>query len=256
MTRNTRHSWHTNRTIRQVRPHAAEIDAVRATVVPSLRRRDVLSAERQDYSRCADPRSADNVHFHRAKYLTVPRGVTLVEVLVATMLSVVLLTAIGGILRSMQTQRKALAGDTGEAEWRRSLVDQLTWDILNSRRIHVRANRVRLIGYAGRDPETGMPEHRPTEVVYQVVSEAGQSWLIREETRLDDRTNHNWTRELVAHDVGSIKLFRVDGTGDEHDLEAGAAAQPDPFTIPGHVRFVFTHPDGRELISGRAARMW
>ncbi len=184
------------------------------------------------------------------------RGVTLVEVLAATMLSVVLLTAINGILRSMQTQRKALAGDTGAAEWRRSLVDQLTWDVLNSRRIHVRANRVRLIGYAGRDAATGMPQHRPTEVVYHVFVEEGQSWLVREESRLDDRTNRNWTRELVAHDVGSIKLFRVDSTGDEHDLEAGAAAQTEPFAIPGHMRFVIGTGEGRELVSGRVSRTW
>ena len=133
-------------------------------------------------------------------------AMTLVELVAALALANFLMVAMLGVLRSFAVQRRAVIGDGSIESWRAVLRSQLEWDFANARRVSISPQQLRLVGYGGRDFETGEITHRPTEIVYDVDPESRCLWLLRHETHLDEPTLHNRRTELVCRPVAAMEI--------------------------------------------------
>ena len=181
------------------------------------------------------------------------RAMTLVELLAATCLAVLLLTASFGVLGSLAAQRKALAGDGTEAPWRKRLDQLLRWDLSNARRMCLRQKELRLVGYGGLDFETDAATQRPTEIIYTIQSNDNRSWLSRREIHLDSDSLRNSRDELIAVGVTSIAAYDPD-KNDYQELDRfletlpTADAPPVYVSIPNHVQVVLRGGDQQKTI--------
>ncbi len=152
-------------------------------------------------------------------------GMTLVELVLATVLAAMLMATVLGVLNSLTRQRDLLIGRRPPRAWQSALADQLTRDMWNSRRIAVGPQTLRLAGYAGRDFDSGQATHRPTEITYYVVNDGTQTWLLRREVHLDELSNDNWQTELVCQGVARLEVEHVQQDGGRRRLaSAGGAA--------------------------------
>lgn len=148
----------------------------------------------------------------------------MIELLVATALAALLLAAVLGVARMMSEQRKAVLAIRPPEAWQTQLVEQLRWDLSNSRQMEASGERLLLRGYASHDARTGSPVHRPAEVIYRVVREAGRSWLLREEAFLAETVRTKSKRDLVASNVDRLEWDWVD----RFDVRFHAGGEPDP----------------------------
>jgi len=184
---------------------------------------------------------------------TTRHAMTLVELLAATSLAVLLLTASFGVLGSLVAQRKALAGDGTESPWRKRLGEMLRWDLSNARRMCLRQKELRLVGYGGVDFDSAEATHRPTEIIYTIRSDGDRSWLFRREIHLDSDSLHNSRDELVAVGVTSIAVYDPERS-DEQELDhlneklPNADAPPVYVPISNRVQVVLRGGDRRNAI--------
>lgn len=131
---------------------------------------------------------------------------TVVELLVATALASMLIVALLGILGILAEKRKLLIDESAFVPWHVRLERQLRFDLGNARRFELSPDRLRLLGYAGRNFETGRPTHRRTEVVYRLAPAAGKVWLVRDESQLDSLSNANRRTEIVCSGIGAMAM--------------------------------------------------
>ena len=163
-------------------------------------------------------------------------ALTLVELLVAAALAAMLLTTTMGILKTLVAKRKVLVDGSALAAWHRPLEDQLRWDLANARRYEFNAQRLRLVGYGARDFDTHVATHRQSEVVYQVVRLAQNSWLWREEIQPEINSNRNRRREIVCCGVTGLAM-QIPG-------QAGEPQHAGP--IPDHFRLLLTRDNASQ----------
>jgi len=131
---------------------------------------------------------------------------TALELLAALVLAALLLGAVSGFLRVLAARQKVLLEEARFVPWHRPLLERLRWDLDNTRQFELAPDRLRLVGYGGRDAAMHAPTHRPTEVLYQLVRAADHVWLVREETQLDGISNQNRQRELVCSGITAIAM--------------------------------------------------
>ena len=136
--------------------------------------------------------------------------------LIATALASLLIAAVVGVLRSLSTHQKLLAQKRSLEPWRVQVREQIQWDFENARQMSLRPNELRLLGYAGRDFQSGTVNHRPTEVVYFIHDDGRRHWLCRQEIHLHDRTIRNTRMNLVLAGVTKIELRRL---GEDEAME-------------------------------------
>jgi type II secretory pathway component PulJ len=137
-------------------------------------------------------------------------GMTLVELLAATILAALLMAAVLGVLKAITREQKALKSDGSSEPWQAQLIRQLEWDLTNSRSVVTTANGFQLIGFAGRDFATGAALHCRTSVEYAVQDVEGKSFLVRSEAHLDSANLDNQTLELVCNHVERVALSAAD----------------------------------------------
>lgn len=134
-------------------------------------------------------------------------GFTVVELLAATLLSVLLMTAVLGILQTISIGRKSLARDGAQEPWTARVIDLLQWDLANSRTIHPLETGFELDGFAGREFGTGMPIHCRSVIQYTLVPSGDRSCLLRTEIHPESLSLDNRTSDLVAFDVDELAVI-------------------------------------------------
>jgi hypothetical protein len=135
-------------------------------------------------------------------------GVTLFEMLAATLLTVLLLSALTGVIRGLHQQTQA-AQSRDAGDWVRRTTQRMEWDVRNARQLRIAANRLWLEGYSARDWESGAPLHLRTRVIYRVLP--GQGLLVREEVRVEPGLEVGERQvELLACGVSELLVGRAD----------------------------------------------
>lgn len=139
------------------------------------------------------------------------RGMTLVELLAATILAALLMAAVLGVLKSVTHSQKDLRRGGPVEAWQACLVRQLQWDLANSRTVTTTADGFELGGFAGRDFASGATLHSPSSVQYAVRNLGGNACLVRSEAHLDSLELDNQSLELVCNRIERIVLSSVGG---------------------------------------------
>ena len=162
------------------------------------------------------------------------RAFTLLELLIAVMLSVILmggvLLALGGLGRD--------ARKTAGAEFlvgQQPIVQTLQWDLSNSRTMvqSADARMLVLVGHGGIDPDTLAPNGRLARITY-FCQARGASWcLLRRQEYLDDPIRPRIWSEMVASGITRVSVVPAGGQApvsdpqvlaDGSDLPAGVRA--------------------------------
>lgn len=160
--------------------------------------------------------------------MTRPAGFTLLELLLASALTTMLMVAVLGLV----AQSGHPADQRGDPASRDAAVDGLI-DALRSDLEHAvavradEANRVELLGHAGLDAASRERSHRPVRIVYRIEEIDGRRWLLREQRLLDVLTNRNTQRDLVAAGVESFELTSRPFAVDRGDRDVSPAGRPD-----------------------------
>lgn len=167
--------------------------------------------------------------------MTRPRAFTLLELLVATALSTVLMIGVLAVVADLGAPEVAAgirdeAGAGGAAEASDAWVRLLREDLAHAHSIDAsKANEVALMGYGALDGRGRERTHRPVLVLYRIEMIDGRPWLIRRQAVLDVLTNQNVQRDLVCCGVTRFELVGVGGTAGSREIRvfsAGATGTP------------------------------
>lgn len=166
------------------------------------------------------------------------RGFTLIEMLLATVLSALLL---GGVL----TVVAAISKDAARAslplpQSSQPIVQLVTWDLSNAATMQLAADgqSLTLIGNNALDPTTLSPSGRMARVVYRIHPQTHA--LTREQRYLDDGIRPEPWVELVAGDITRIEASTPENQGDSVAGE-----------IPSHVTISFERKAGAITVEAR-----
>lgn len=179
-----------------------------------------------------------------------PAGMTLIELMVASALAAMLMVALTGVLRSLVIQQRTIAEGGLAMAWKDRLLEQMRWDLTNARRFSAEPSRLRLVGYGGRDFNSGNVAQRPAEVVYEVID---GNWLVRHEIHLDASTLHNRRSDLVCKGIGAMAIRRLE----DSDRPPAVETHRDPKrsdamplgAIPDRLRLVLYGENKEEFIN-------
>jgi prepilin-type N-terminal cleavage/methylation domain-containing protein len=187
-------------------------------------------------------------------------GFSLIELLVATALSAVLMTAVLAILTGVSRDRKRLiaAQNTPSPQ---AMIDRFQWDLTNAQTLSQSPDgrSLELIGHGGIDYKTLAPNGRLVTVDYRVYQDGDVSCLVREQKYLDDPAAPNPWRELISVGVTNFRVIARstdEFTSDQHEPPTGLILASDlrpraPVVhVPERVRLQITMPSGivdREL---------
>lgn len=170
-------------------------------------------------------------------------AMTLVELLAATALAALFMTASAGVLRLLAAERRVLDGHRTPPAWREQLIERLHWDLANSRSMRLTRTTFELTGYAGHDFQTGAVTHHPTEVIYELRRQNTRDWLVRREVHQNDAAPDCRRSELVCDGVCTMtaRLAKTDAakagekeTGDgvwSHDRPMQWGSIPDRLQV-------------------------
>ena len=136
-------------------------------------------------------------------------GLTLIELLVATLLSALLMALIGGVLRSIDRQRRWSAREARRAPATSILQQQLERDLANARRIETGRDAMRLTGWLAEDPRTRLPLLRRAEIRYTVEQVGGRACLVRT-LRQGVAGTPRRRRDILWCGVGKLEVIRFD----------------------------------------------
>lgn len=172
-------------------------------------------------------------------------GFTLLELLLATVLTVVLMVGVMAAVSSLGTARGAIEGvptgglategehdpaadprrgasaDPSDRAWTGEAVRQQTLDrvagllehdLREARWVRVEGDgSLTLSGWLARNDDGRQRVHRPVEVRYRASQIDGRWWLVRRQTLLDVPGNERVQRDLVAGGVRAFDLSPADG---------------------------------------------
>jgi hypothetical protein len=138
---------------------------------------------------------------------------TIIELLAATVLAVSLMGAVLGILKSVTRAQKVVLDRAPSEDWQCRIVEQLEWDLTNSRSVVTTAAGFELYGFAGRDFISGIPLHGPTVIAYENADRGTSHGLLRTETHLDSTELHNQKTELVCQTINRIAMASPEADG-------------------------------------------
>jgi len=145
------------------------------------------------------------------------RGFTLLELLIATMLTTLLMMGVVAVVAGMGSSAAGVAppacadagptGQTARAEDIAAWVGMLRDDLNQARLITRRGPGVlAMVGYASLDAQRREITHRPVTLVYKIEDIDGLQWVIRRQAALDVLTNQNVQRDLVCCGVTRFEV--------------------------------------------------
>jgi hypothetical protein len=185
-----------------------------------------------------------SVSSDRPKAVPARLGLTMVEVLAATLLAALLMSAVLGVLKAVTGHQKAFTQGLQES-WQPELGALLEWDFSNSKTVLLTADGFELRGFAGRDLVSGMPLHCRTSIQYAVTKVRDESCLVRTETHLDAANLDSVHTELVLSRVERIVL----GDSGRSKLKATKATDPEEGTpLPDQATVVLVASDSHREI--------
>jgi hypothetical protein len=126
---------------------------------------------------------------------------TAIEVLAATVLASLMLAAVAGLLGGLSRQERILRAKSDSPPWHQQFIEELSWDLQNSRQFSAASNLVRLEGFAARDFATGTPTGRPAVIEYFLIAAANDRWLVRRETHPDELRTGASRTEVVCRGI-------------------------------------------------------
>ena len=138
-------------------------------------------------------------------------GFTLLEMLLALMVSAMLMTGVLAVVTGLDARGLA-SGATPQAEAERMADTVEAWvrllreDLANATVGAGRENELTLTGYAALAGPQRERTHRPARVVYRIEDVAGRRWLVRRQTVLDLLSNDNTRCDLVCRGVRRFAL--------------------------------------------------
>jgi hypothetical protein len=139
-----------------------------------------------------------------------PRAFTLLELLLATALTTVLMIGVLAVVADLGAP-EAAAGHVPDGERDRAFeacLDLLHEDLGHAVAVDAsRANELTLVGYAALDAAGRERTHRPVRVRYTLEQIDGRSWLVRRQDALDVRTNRTVQRDLVCCGFTGFRLI-------------------------------------------------
>lgn len=134
-------------------------------------------------------------------------GFTLLELLLASALTAMMMVAVMGLVTQVVRPIDAVdvdgeAGGVVSEAWLSLLRDELG----QAHTITPGNNRIDLMSFGGLDARSYERTQRPVLVRYQVAEVDGRSWLIRSEKSLDASQQRPARRELVGAGVNRVEL--------------------------------------------------
>lgn len=184
------------------------------------------------------------------------RAFTLIEMLAATALSALLMVGlmrvIGTVRSPGRSEPSPLARNASEAhEGLLDAVNLIEWDLVHARTIQLGQNTVTVEGYGSLQRTDGLSRddfsriarpHRPVRVRYLLRTIAGQTWLIRQQTDLDDPTNRSTWTELVACGVDRFEWV-PEQTGDPQGGAEDPSLDHEAGAVPARLRLILRPAD-------------
>lgn len=132
-------------------------------------------------------------------------GLTLVELMAATLLAALLMGAVLGLVTSITRQQRTILAGHGIPEgWQVRLQEVLEWDLQNSRSLKSVPRGFLLEGFASRDFVTGEPIHAPSRILYEIQEVEDRRHLVRREIHTESLNLENSSSAVVGLDVGEI----------------------------------------------------
>lgn len=135
-------------------------------------------------------------------------GFTLIEMLLATVLTAVLMVGVLAVVVSVSGPIQAGQGDGQAMQLMETddVVRVLRADLAQARTLETAGGELVLMSYGSLDPLTGERTQRPVDVRYRVQTIGVRSWLVREEQPLDGEAALAVRTELVAAGVSRLEL--------------------------------------------------
>jgi len=179
--------------------------------------------------------------------MTNARAFTLLELLVATALSTLLIIGLMSVITSVaqtQAQSDPLEVDAGAALDARAVeawVALLREDLNHASATDVRVpNQLTLMGYAALEGAMRRTTHRPVQVRYRFESIGGRTWMVRRQRAMDVLTSENEQRDLVFAGATRFQLIATPAGG----VEADGAAEHLVVKVPPPPKFEAPPEDG------------
>jgi hypothetical protein len=139
---------------------------------------------------------------------------TLLELLLATVLSTVLMIGVLAVVTDLGAPavaaastrfRDAALGPHTVDAW----VSLLRADLNQASRVEASKNSsLALTGYTALDPSDRGQTHRPVRVTYEIAEVGGRQWIVRRQAALDVLTNRNTHRDLVGCGLTRFELVQ------------------------------------------------
>ena len=150
------------------------------------------------------------------------RGFTLLEMLLATVLSVMLMVGVLAVIAGLGTAASKAGDQPVPAAdaidgWLRLLQEDLNLAVKIDAS---RSNELTLTGYAALDEPGRERTHRPARVLYRFEDVGGRRWLIRRQALLDLATNQNVQRDLVCSGLSRFELVPTPMEAARSDLKS------------------------------------
>ncbi len=154
------------------------------------------------------------------------RGFTILELLVATALTALLMVAILHVISALGRSNAALARQENTG-WRTDLLDALRHDLSSATTAGFRHNAVILSGHGALDRSSLVRTQEPVTVIYGVAQIHGRPWLVRTQSPRGGSAQAPWA-ELMCADV---KSFSVQVPGARSPADEGEEAIPPVVSI-------------------------
>jgi len=182
-------------------------------------------------------------------------GFTLVELLAASTLAVLLMTAVVSVLSMARTQSRAVDAIRGARPSTNRLAEQLRRDFLNASHIRVTSSGVRLYGTMAQHWDGHLPTGRLAEVAYEIDGGGETSLLVRRETHLDDLGSHGTREEAIWQGAARLEvrlMQRAAGESGDGNLQAVPGMSP----MPPRLNVWLRDAEGRSLFRETIFHHW
>ena len=137
-------------------------------------------------------------------------GFTLIEILLATILTAVLMVGVLAVIVSVSGPIQHRSEESGQSTIGQIDLDAITrvlaTDLAQARSIESTSGELKLMSYGGLDPQDRTRTQRPVNIGYRVQLIDDNPWLVRTEQALDGEVVIAPYYELVAPGVTRIAL--------------------------------------------------